>query len=122
MSAIYVNLELKVLNAIVFRRVRFRCPGVFRWCSAGVTLVFRGVPLVFRGIPLFRHYSGVFRCSAGVPRSVVPCSGVPGFMVCRGDGSLQHAIEGVINVVESIIIGSKKQKSILIFFIVKCFL
>ena len=34
----------------------------------------------------------------------------------EGDGSLQHAIEGVINVVEGITICSKKQTSILIFF------
>ena len=40
----------------------------------------------------------------------------------KGDGSLQHAIEGVINMVEGITIRSKKQISILIFFIVKCFL
>ena len=40
----------------------------------------------------------------------------------KGDESLQHAIEGVINMVEGITIRSKKQTSILIFFIVKCFL
>ena len=34
----------------------------------------------------------------------------------EGDGSLQHAIEGVINIVEGITIRSKKQTSILIFF------
>ena len=40
----------------------------------------------------------------------------------KGDGSLQHAIEGIINMVESITIRSKKQTSILIiFFIVKFF-
>ena len=38
------------------------------------------------------------------------------------DGSLQNAIEGIINMVEGITIRSKKQTSILIFFIVKCFL
>ena len=38
------------------------------------------------------------------------------------DGSLQHAIEGIINTVEGITIRSKKQTSILIFFIVKYFL
>ena len=40
----------------------------------------------------------------------------------EGDGSLQHAIEGIIYTIEGIIIRSKKQTSILIFFIVKCFL
>ena len=40
----------------------------------------------------------------------------------EGDGSLQHAIEGIINMVEGITIRSKKQISILIFFIVKSFL
>ena len=33
----------------------------------------------------------------------------------EGDGSLQHAIEGIINMVEGIIIRSKKQTSILFF-------
>ena len=41
-------------------------------CSAGVP----------GNVQLFRHCSGVFRCSAGVPYSVVPCSGIPGFIVC----------------------------------------
>ena len=42
----------------------------------------------------------------------------------EGDGSLQHAIESVINMVEGIAIRSKKQTSILFYFIfiVKCFL
>ena len=40
----------------------------------------------------------------------------------EGDGSLQHAIEGIINMVEGITIRSKKQISILTFFIVKSFL
>ena len=41
----------------------------------------------------------------------------------KGDGSLQHAIEGIINMVESITIRSKKRISMLIFFfIVKFFL
>ena len=37
-------------------------------------------------------------------------------------GSLQHTIEGIINMVEGITIRSKKQTSILSCFIVKCFL
>ena len=40
----------------------------------------------------------------------------------KGDGSLQNAIKGIINMVENIAIRSKKQTSILIFFIVNCFL
>ena len=39
----------------------------------------------------------------------------------EGDGSLQDAIEGVRNMVEGITIPSKKQTSILIFIIIKCF-
>ena len=34
----------------------------------------------------------------------------------KGDGSLQHATEGMINIVERITIRSKNQTSILIFF------
>ena len=33
----------------------------------------------------------------------------------QGDGSLQHLIEGIVNMVEGITIRSKKQASILIF-------
>ena len=40
----------------------------------------------------------------------------------EGDGGLQHPIEGIINIVEDITVRSKKQTSILIVFIVKCFL
>ena len=42
----------------------------------------------------------------------------------EGAGSLQHAIEGIINMVEGITICSKKQTSVFFFFlfIVKCFL
>ena len=40
----------------------------------------------------------------------------------EGDGNLQQATEGIINMVEGITIQSKKQTSILTFFIVKCFL
>ena len=68
----------------------FRCSGgvpLFQHCSV-VQRVFR-VP-VFRVPVLFRRSAGVpcsgvlvvFRCSADVPCSVVPCSGVPGFIVC----------------------------------------
>ena len=40
----------------------------------------------------------------------------------EGDGSLQHAIEGIINMVEGVTIRSKKETSTLMFFIIKCFL
>ena len=44
---------------------------LFHWCSP--------VPL-FRGIPIV---PSVFDCSTSVPCSIVPCSGVSGFIVCR---------------------------------------
>ena len=53
---------------------------VFLWCYVGILGCSTGVP---GNVQLFRHCSGVFRCSAGVPSSVVPCSSVPGFIVCR---------------------------------------
>ena len=34
----------------------------------------------------------------------------------QGDGGLQHAIEGIINMVQGITIRSRKQTSILIFY------
>ena len=40
----------------------------------------------------------------------------------EGDGNLQQATEGIINMIEGITFHSKKQTSILTFFIVKCFL
>ena len=58
----------------------FRCSGgvpLFRCCSV--------FPWVFR-VSVFRWCSVVpplFHRSAGVPCSIVPCSGVPGFIVCR---------------------------------------
>ena len=39
----------------------------------------------------------------------------------EGDGSLQHATEGIINMIKGITIRPKKQTSILTFFIGKCF-
>ena len=38
------------------------------------------------------------------------------------DGSLQHAIEGIINMVEGVTIRSKKETPILMFFIIKIIL
>ena len=75
------------------------CIGSISWCCFVVPLFrcFSHVPL-FRGIPIvppvfrcsasflvFCQRSGVppvFCYSAGVPCSVVPCSSVPGFIVC----------------------------------------
>ena len=34
----------------------------------------------------------------------------------EGDGSLEHAVQGIINMVEGVTIRSKKQTSVLIFF------
>ena len=48
-----------------------------RLCNVGVPLVFRDVSLVFSGVLLFRQCSGVSACS------IVPCSRVPGFIVCQ---------------------------------------
>ena len=74
------------------------CIGSISWCYLAVPLLCCSfhVPL-FHGIRLFRQCSivppvfrcsaripvfpSVFRCSTGAPRYVVPCSGVPGFIV-----------------------------------------
>ena len=79
-------------NVSLFRQcsiVVLRCSALFplfRGCSV-VPVVFRysGVVPSFSGCSLFWCSGGVplFRRSAGVPCSVVPCSGVPGFIVCR---------------------------------------
>ena len=52
-------------------------------CSSHV-LLFRGIPIV----------PPVFRYSAGVPCSVVLCSGVPGFIVCPFDRTPLMAASG----------------------------
>ena len=77
---------------------------LFCWCSP--VLLFSGIPIVPQcsrnnlqsgnGVILSRDYGSmdtevsvlVFRCSTGVPCSVVPCSGVPGFIVCHFLGNL----------------------------------
>ena len=46
---------------------------MLRWYSVGILECSAGVP---GNVQLFRH------CSTGVPCSPVPCSGVPGFIVC----------------------------------------
>ena len=56
----------RVLASVVFR---YR---LFRWCSAIRCSVFRWCSVV----------PALSRFSAGVPCSVVPCSGVPGCIVC----------------------------------------
>ena len=72
----------QVLASVVFRNPVFR-----RY--SGIPPLFRGVlaiPLVFR-VLLFRV--PVFRRCSVVPRVFrVPCSGVPGFIVCHKNGSL----------------------------------
>ena len=71
------------------------CIGSISWCCFVVTLfrcsshipVFHGIPIVLPVFGcMFHQCSGVpsvFRYSADVPCSVVPCSGVPGFIVCQ---------------------------------------
>ena len=60
-------------------------------CFVIPSVLYRSAPLFRRYfdcssvVPLFRWcsvVSGWFRSSASVPCSVVPCSGVPGFIVC----------------------------------------
>ena len=79
-----MRFKFSLKNSTIFLRfIWFLCSGVFRWCYVVAPLVFRGVQLVFWGVPLFHHCSGVFHRSTGVPCFVVPCSGVPGFIVCH---------------------------------------
>ena len=78
------------------------CLAVPLFCCSPHVPLFRDIPFVpsvfrcFISVPVFRQCSGVlsmfqcsisvpvFRwCSVAVPCSVVPCSGVPGFIVCR---------------------------------------
>ena len=80
----YFNLEVlsfkfSVKNTtIILRFVWLHYSGgvplVLRWYSFGVLGCSAGVP---GNVQLFRHFSGVFHSSAGVP-----CSAVPGFIVC----------------------------------------
>ena len=76
-------------------------------CSAPL---FRGAPELFRrsaGVPccsvvpkLFRRFACVPSCSgysAGVPRSVVPCSGVPAFIVCLKTQKKKTALKRTSN-------------------------
>ena len=62
------------------------CIGIISWCCLAVPLFYcpSHVPL-FRGIRLFYQYSVVppaFRCSGGI----IPCSVVPGFIICHKRG------------------------------------
>ena len=52
------------------------CPRVL----ASVVSLYSGIPLLFRYFAVVPQCSGY---SAGVLRYVVPCSGVPGFIVCQ---------------------------------------
>ena len=80
----YFNLEVLRFKfslknpTIILRFVWLHCSGgvplVLLWYSFGILGCSAGVP---GNVQLFRHFSGVFRSSAGVP-----CSGVPGFIVC----------------------------------------
>ena len=60
-------------------------PLVLRWYSADILEYSAGVPGNFQ---FFRHCSRAFHCSAGVPCSIVLCSGVPGFIVCPYVGTM----------------------------------
>ena len=55
-------------------------PLVLRWYAISILGFSAGLP---GDVQLFRHSSGMFHFFAGVPCFVVPCSGVPGFIVCR---------------------------------------
>ena len=67
-TKIHLHTALKTLQ-LFFVLYGSVVPG----CSAGVPC----------NVQLFRRCSGVSRCSADVSYSVVPCSGVPGFIACR---------------------------------------
>ena len=54
------------------------CPRVL----ASVLFRYFGIPRLLRGFRLFRWCSA-FRCSVFRCSACVPCSGVPGFIVCR---------------------------------------
>ena len=69
------KFSLKILE-LFFVLYGSTFPGVLYWCYVGIPLVFRGVLLVFR--VMFSCSGAAPGCSAGVP-----CSGVPGFIVCR---------------------------------------
>ena len=82
-KCIKARFKFSLKNTTIFLHfVWFCCSRVFHWCYIVVLLVFRGVPLVFQDVPLFCHCSEVFCCSTSVPCFIVPCSGVPSFIVC----------------------------------------
>ena len=76
-------------TAVVLCSVWFRCSGVFllafSWFSVGILGCSACVPGCSVVSPLFQDVS--LFCSSlvflGVPCSIVPCSGVPGYIVCR---------------------------------------
>ena len=74
------------------------CIGSISWCCFVVLLLcwcslvplFWDIPIVppvfwsYASVPVFRHRIPLLiRCSTGIPCSVVPCSGVLGFIVCH---------------------------------------
>ena len=70
----YLQWSLRVSIASLYNGLFFVLYGsVVPGCSADAP----------GNVELFHHCFGVFRRSAGVPYSVVPCSGVPGFIVCH---------------------------------------
>ena len=82
------------------------CIGGISWCRFGVPLFHWCFTILWYSdcsarAPLYGYRCSVsvsvFRCSAGVPYSVVPCSGVPGFIVCPvvPFGSLLKRIKSV---------------------------
>ena len=60
---------------------------VLRWYSVGIMECSAGFP---GNVQLLCHCSGVFRSSAGFPSSLVPCSSVPGFIVCPCTSTLSE--------------------------------
>ena len=94
-------LFYKFINFKTFRREQikmiisssFSCL-LFHWCCFNVSLFCQCSIIVLHCSAVFRLFrwcsmccSGgvlaLFRCSSGVPYSIVLCSGVPGFIVCR---------------------------------------
>ena len=61
------------------------CSAAFHMFHYSVVCQYSVVPPVVRcsdSVPAFASVPSVSQCSAGVPFSVVPCFGVPGFIVC----------------------------------------
>ena len=80
----------------------------FHWRCFNVSLFRQSFVVVLR-------CSAVFRCSGGVPSfrgcSVIPCSGVPSFIVCRYEWKVKWGWWGEILIVLIIDTTISKQKS-----------